>query len=194
MLTTHDEQMAERARLLRNHAINRDTWTRKQTDSPWAYNVAGIGHKCNMADIMAAIGLVQLRTVVPQHMRRRAVAHHYRASFERRDDIMLQAISPDVEHAYHLFPILLRLEMLRADRDTIMRDLLAMGVSTAIHYRPLHMFTDFVCHCRVGTHCTQVSEWVFERLISLPLYSSLTDESVDYIIESLFELLKRYRR
>lgn len=194
MLTTPDEQLAERARLLRNHAIRRDAWARKETQDPWAYNVEGIGHKCNMPDIMAAIGLVQLRAVVAQHARRREVTRRYRAAFERRDDVMLQSVRPEVEHAFHLFPILLRLDMLRADRDTIMRGLLAMGVSTAIHYRPLHLYPDFVCHCRVGERCREASEWIFERLISLPLYSSLADESVDRIIESVTDLLKRYRR
>jgi perosamine synthetase len=194
MVTTADAALAQKIRLARLHAIRRDVWTRTNTADPWLYDVEGLGHKYNMPDILAALGLAQLDSLESDLRQRTEIAERYRRAFVRRDDLRLQSIRGDVVHAHHLFPVLLNIEALRLDRDQVMREMHASGVSTSLHYRPLHLFPGFAALCRIGPKCGQASEWVYERLITLPLYSRLSDQDVDRVCETLIGVLTRNRR
>jgi perosamine synthetase len=147
-----------------------------------------------MSDMMAAMGLVQLESVADELHRRQAIAGQYLRAFAGREDVRTQFVRPEVRHAWHLFPILLRLDMLRVDRDEFMRELLDRGIATSIHYRPLHLFERFAPHCRIGPRCGEASGWIYERLITLPLYSRLDPQDVAWIIESVLDLLQKHKR
>jgi dTDP-4-amino-4,6-dideoxygalactose transaminase len=192
MLTTDDVALADRVRVSRSHGMRRDAFTRDRAADPWAYDIEGLGHKCNPTDIMSAIGLAQLETVVSEHDRRTQLAARYRHALGGRETLSLQTISSDVVHSHHLFPVLLNLDALAIDRDEVMREMNRRGISTSIHYRPLHQFPDFARRCRIDR--TTNSDWVYERLVSLPLYTRLADEDVDRVAATLIEILEDHSR
>ena len=194
MVTTNDASLAARIRIARLHGMRRDAFTRDCGPDPWAYDVQGLGYKCNLTDIASALGLAQLDGVEEQDRRRAQIASRYRRALAGRDELILQSISSDVVHGNYLFPVLLRIEMLDVDRDTIMRELLARGVATSVHYRALHLFPDFVTFCRISPQCGENSGWVCQRLITLPLYARLSDADVDLVVQTLIEVIERHRR
>ena len=195
MVTTPDPELASRIRLARHHGIRKDAWTRRCDDEPWNYDIEGPGHKYDMPDLLAAIGLAHLRRVHEEFGRRRTLAERYRASLrEREDELSLLTVSPFVEHGWHLFTVLLNLEALGTTRDQILRDLLEMGIVCAVHYRPLHLFPGFAALCKVTPDCGKTSEWAYERLISLPFYTSLQFDDVDRVADALIGRLRYHRR
>ena len=194
MLTTDDLALAERVRVSRSHGMRRDAFTRDCAADPWTYDIEGLGYKCNPTDIMSALGLAQLESVDDEHRRRVQIAARYRSALDGREDLSLQIISRDVIHSHHLFPVLLNLDALTITRDSVMREMGQRGISTSIHYRPLHQFAGFATRCRVGPTGTPNSDWVYERLISLPLYTRLADEDVDRVVAALIEILEENRR
>lgn len=194
MLTTNDLSLAERVRTARSHGIRRDAFTRETRPDPWAYDVRGSGHKCNLPDVLAALGVAQLDAIDREHRKRETLVARYRSWFVSRDDVMLQSLRPGVVHSHHLFPVLLRLEALTIGRDEVMRELQRRGIGTSLHYRPLHLFEEVAARCRVSACAGGGAEWVYERLISLPLYSTLTQDDVDLVASTLIDVLQSHAR
>jgi dTDP-4-amino-4,6-dideoxygalactose transaminase len=195
MVTTPDSELASRIRQARSHGIGKDAWTRRSDSEPWEYDIEGPGHKYDMPDLLAAIGLVHLRCVHEEFARRLVLAERYRIALQNREDeLSLLTVSPFVEHGWHLFTVLLNLEALGSTRAQIMHDLLERGITCAVHYRPLHMFPGFASLCKVAPGCGKTSEWAYERLISLPFYSTMRFDEVDRVVDTLIERIRYYRR
>jgi perosamine synthetase len=179
---------------MRSHGIRRDAFTRDRENDPWAYDIEYRGFKCNPTDITSAIGLSQLESVHDEHQRRTQIAERYRSILDKRGDLTLQSISSDVVHSHHLFPVLLNVDALAIDRDDVMREMNCRGIGTSIHYRPLHLFDRFVRHCRIGPTGTSNADWIYKRLMSLPLYTRLTNDDVDRVATTLIDIVQEHRR
>ena len=139
MITTDSEEMAKRIKVMRLHGINRDIWDRYTATKPnWYYEVVAPGFKYNMADLMAAIGIHQLKKVERFRKRRQAIAMHYTEEFS---DLPLRtpvARNPEDTHSWHLYVIQLELEKLSIDRDVFIEKMAEKGIGTSVHFIPFH--------------------------------------------------------
>ena len=175
MLTTDDDELAARARRLRWMGISTSTYERNYEEGfpisryKWDYSVDEIGFKSNMHDISAAIGLVQLRRLADMQDTRRLLVALYETYLEKVPGIKV------FEHvrgsSYHL--------MLATcdDRDTLFTYLREHGVSTGVHYRPIHTYK---CY-GMSQHSLPITESVWKNLITLPLYPDLDPQQVRHI-------------
>jgi dTDP-4-amino-4,6-dideoxygalactose transaminase len=191
MLTTDDPELARRVRLMRLHGIDRDVWHRFTATRPlWEYDVVAPGYKYNMPDVNAAIGLAQLERAAAMRDRREACA----ASYRRRLAVLLDCIELPAlrvapgDHAWHLFWLVVRPEA-GIRRDRLIELLAARGVGTSVHYRPLHRMTYFRERYRLDPADFPGAERIWRGCLSLPLYSALTDEDLEYITDTLIEIL-----
>ena len=123
MAVTADAELAARMRLLSLHGLSHDAWDRYSGNGSWDYRILAPGYKYNMTDIAAAIGIHQLARAEEMRQRREEIAHEYMQRLADVDEIELPAGRPDRLHAWHLFPIRLRLELLSIDRDRFIREL-----------------------------------------------------------------------
>jgi dTDP-4-amino-4,6-dideoxygalactose transaminase len=123
MLTTDDDELAQRARLMALHGISRDAWKRYAADGSWYYDVVAAGYKYNLTDIAAALGRVQLRRLEGMRAARAAIAARYDMAFATLAELEPPSTSPGVEHAWHLYALRLRLERLRIDRAQFIQEL-----------------------------------------------------------------------
>jgi len=176
-ITLKDESMAERAKKMRWLGIDRETWDRTQLDKSywWEYSIDEIGVKSHLNDIHAAIGLVQLQKLEEANRRRREIVQMYRLSLQDIEQIeMPPEETPDFVSSWHIF------EVKTQRRDELNLFLGRNGISTGVHYKPLHLYS---CYGRQPS--LPVAEDVFRRILTLPLYPDLTDSEVAYVTDTI---------
>lgn len=190
MVTTDNEEWAARVRALRLHGLDRDAWKRYRADGTWRYDVTEAGFKYNMPDTAAAMARVQLSRMYELTEQRARVVRAYDEAFAGEEALELFPHPADRESAYHLYPVKLNLPRITCSRDEFLEKLAVCGVHGSVHFIPLHHFTLF----KEQAGNQPVSDNLFERVLSLPLYSGMTAEDVDYVIEVVRDTLKECRR
>ncbi|MFC1846259.1 DegT/DnrJ/EryC1/StrS family aminotransferase [Chloroflexota bacterium] len=172
MITTNNEEVANKCRLLRSH------W---QTSK---YLHPGIGLNYRMSEVEAAIGLEQLKKLDQLVQLRRKNAAYLTSELSEIDGIVLPFVNVNVKHSYHQYAILLDLKRLSSTRDEFTEALKKLGIGTGIHYpRPLHKQPAF--ESIVGNMSLPVSEDVCNRIISLPVYPQLNNDDLVRIVKAI---------
>jgi dTDP-4-amino-4,6-dideoxygalactose transaminase len=194
LLTTDDDALAERARLLSLHGISKDAWKRYAKDGPLLWETLAPGYKYNMFDIQAALGLAQLEFLESWWHVRAAYVSRYRLALADIPEIRSLGEEAGVRHAHHLFVIVLDTDHLRGGRDAVMADLRAEGIGTGIHFRSLSLHPFYRERYQLARGDLPVAEHVSERLLSLPLYPKMTPRDVDDVIEALRRVIAARRR
>ena len=194
MLTTNDAELAARARLMALHGISRDAWKRYTAEGTWAYEVVEAGYKYNLTDMAAALGRVQLRRLEEMRDGRAAIAACYDAAFDAMPEIERPAVGPAVRHAWHLYPIRLRLEALSIDRARFIQELRDRQIGTSVHFIPLHTQPFYAGRYGYRRGDFPVAEAEFARLISLPIYSRMSADDVASVIDAVADVVEGHRR
>jgi dTDP-4-amino-4,6-dideoxygalactose transaminase len=184
VLLTNDDGIAERARVLSLHGMDRDAWKRYSSNGSWRYDVCEPGFKYNLADPLAAIGLVQLHRLEEMQRRREELARRYRERMSNLPGIGLPSPvrHPDDRHSYCMFVALVDGALAGIDRDTLIERLRDARIGTSVHYIPTHLLS---AYRRFGSQPLAVTESVWETLISLPLYPDMTNRDVDDVVGAI---------
>jgi dTDP-4-amino-4,6-dideoxygalactose transaminase len=193
-MLTGAPDLIERARVLSLHGITRDAWKRHGEGSSWDYEVIAAGFKYNMADIQAAIGIHQLGRLEEGARRRRAIAERYSATLAGSDWLDVPVERPDVESAWHLYVVRLRLDRLRIDRAHFAAELEARGIEVGVHFKPIHLHAYFRSRYGWGPREFPVAQREYERILSLPLYPQLRDHEADQVIESVLDIAEQHAK
>ena len=194
MLTTDDDELAERARLMRLHGMSTDSWNRYGVGGSWYYEVVEAGFKYNLTDLAAAIGLVQLGRLDELHLARQTIAARYDQSFRSSELIEIPPRRSEDVHAWHLYVIRLNLDALRIDRNEVIRRLGEAGVGSSVHFIPLHLQPYYQRRFGYEPGAFPVAERLFESSISLPIWPGMTDGEVDRVTETLLGICRAARR
>lgn len=155
----------------------------QQRSNPWDYDVLYPGYKCNMTDIAASIGLAQLERMDAMFSRRRELVRQYDALLDQERFCRPGHFAPGVESSCHLYPLRLR-GVTREQRDRIIRSLYEQGISANIHFKPLPMLT---AYRQMGFSPSgyPIAMKTYENEISLPLFSTMTDEQAEITASAL---------
>jgi dTDP-4-amino-4,6-dideoxygalactose transaminase len=190
MLTTDDDRLAERARVMRLHGISRDVFDRYRGSKPsWEYEVIAPGFKYNLTDVAAAIGLHQLRRADEMWARRERIALRYMKAFAHLP-LQLPSIRQAADrHAWHLFVVQLDTRRLAIDRDTFIRRLSERGVGTSVHFIPLHRQPYWRDTYGLRAEQFPQAEAAFQRVVSLPMYSAMSNDEVEYVVDAVTDVL-----
>jgi dTDP-4-amino-4,6-dideoxygalactose transaminase len=182
MVVTRDVEVAAKVRLARSHGMSSLTWDRHQGHS-LSYDVTMLGYNYRIDEIRAVLGLVQLAKLPGANSRRLELTLLYREKLVNVSDLILP-FAPEVEaSACHLFPLVLPPG---TDRAAFMAALAGQGVQTSIHYPPIHQFShyrglwppDF-------DHGLPRTEEVAPRLVTLPLFPTMTSEQLDRVVTAV---------
>lgn len=191
---SHDAELVERVGVLGLHGMSSDAWNRYSDRGTWFYDVLEPGHKFNMTDVQAALGIHQLRKADEFRVRRTEIAALFDRDLSAEEGVDTPAPCGDCEHAWHLYTIRLRLETLRIDRDRFVRCLMDEGIGASVHFIPIHYhsyYRDRLDHARGSL---PVTESFFEQAVSLPIYPSMTDADAMDVVEAVKKLLHFYKR
>jgi dTDP-4-amino-4,6-dideoxygalactose transaminase len=193
MLTGPPDLLAD-ARTWALHGMSRDAYRRYEADGSWRYDVVLPGFKYNMADLQAAIGLVQLRRLPELQRRRREIVSCYDRAFGALPEVQVPTVRPEVESAYHLYVLRLRLDRLTIDRAGLIRELTARRIGSSVHFIPIHHHTYYRERYRYPEGTFPVADREFERIVSLPLSPRLSARDVEDVIGAVSEIVERSRR
>lgn len=192
MVTTPSEELFRRMKVLCLHGISRDAWNRYTEKGSWFYKVEECGFKDNMTDIAAAIGLVQLRKLDRMNARRAEIAGRYNHAFGAMEEVQLPPVREDSKHAWHLYALRLNLEMLAIDRAQFFEEMKALGIGCSVHFIPIPLHPYYKRTLEMRDPCTlALSE--YPRLLSLPIYSKMSDGEVERVIDAVKEIAAKNR-
>jgi dTDP-4-amino-4,6-dideoxygalactose transaminase len=182
MLVTRDPELAKRARVMRLHGINRDAFDRFTAKVPsWYYEIVAPGFKYNLTDIAAALGLHQLKRLPAFQRRREQIAARY---FEALAGLplILPPKAPDGDvHSWHLYVLRLSDEA-PVSRDVFIERMFEQGIGCSVHYVPLHQHPYWKERYGLTAAMFPESQKAYERTVTIPLYTAMTNEQVERVI------------
>ena len=191
MVVTDSDEIADRIRVMRLHGINRDIWNRYRDNKPnWFYEVIEPGFKYNMPDLMAAIGIHQLRKAERLQKRRQAIARRYDEAFMNLPLKIPYVSDTEDLHAWHLYVIQLDLERISISRDEFIEQMAEKGIGTSVHFIPLHLHPYWRDRYGLSPEDFPVALDCYHRATSLPIYSKMSDDQVAQVIQAVTKILK----
>ncbi len=185
MLVTRNAELAQRARVMRLHGMNRDAFDRFTAKVPsWYYEVVAPGFKYNLTDIAAAMGLHQLKKVRAFQQRRAAIAARFDMAFAGLPLITPPGPAAGDLHAWHLYALRLGKDA-AITRDRFIESLFEQCIGCSVHYIPLHLHPYWRDRYQLQAAQFPHSQLAYERLISLPIYTRMSDADVDRVIAAV---------
>jgi perosamine synthetase len=193
MVSTNDPKLAETLRRFRNHGISSDA-RQRQTAGQWHYEMVLLGFNYRLSDFACALGMQQLKKLDANLARRREIASRYTSAFRGTSGVIPPAVRPDVNPAWHLYPIRLDLEKLTTDRAEIFRALRAENIGVNVHYIPVHFHPYYREQFGYRGGEFPVAEDAYSRLISLPMFHGMSDRDVEDVIAAVRKVTGSYTR
>ena len=191
MLVTRDAKLAQRARTMRLHGMSRDAFDRFTATVPsWYYEIVAPGFKYNLTDIAAALGLVQLKRLRAFHERRRQLAARLDAGLAGLPLVLPPRPPAGDEHAWHLYVVRLA-DDAPVTRDAFIEAMYGAGFGCSVHYIPLHLQPYWRERYGLTPAMFPASQHAFERMVSLPLYTRMSDEDVERVCDSVATAIGR---
>ncbi|WP_456449425.1 UDP-4-amino-4,6-dideoxy-N-acetyl-beta-L-altrosamine transaminase [Hydrogenimonas sp.] len=182
MVTTNDEALYEKLRILRNHGM-----VKTSAMKPWEYEMRTLGFNYRITDIQCALGLSQLKKLDRFVARRRELAKRYDEFFA--DHPLIRPLYPFSEHAsYHLYVVLIDFEKAACDREALFVEMRERGIGLQLHYMPVNR-QPYYRNLGYGDESIPVMEAYYGHCVSLPLFPALSDEEQAYVVRSLEEIL-----
>ena len=184
---TWNELLYRLGQLFSLHGQNKDALAKTKLGA-WEYDIIGPWYKCNMTDIMAALGLVQMERYPKLLERRHEIVAKYNAALKDCNVAVLNHKDANHCSSHHLY--LVRLQgKTREETNKVIEQMAERGIATNVHYKPLPMMTAYKA---LGFDIKNYSNayHLFENEITLPLHTRLTDEDVEYVISNFVDIIK----
>ncbi len=185
MIITDDEGIASKLRLLRSHGMTSLTLDRYKGHA-YSYDVVSLGYNYRASEMTAAIGIVQLHKLSSKNKRRKELVNLYNSLLSGSQVLSVPFQNHPGESSYHIYPVLINENI---DRNDFMGHLKTQGIQTSIHYPPIHRFSYHRDLC--GPSCDlSITERVTSREVTLPLYPSMCEADVHYVVDHINNYLK----
>lgn len=193
-ITTDNDELYKKLVLFRTHGITRvQEWMDKPSEGGWYYQQVDLGYNYRMTDMQAALLSSQLDKLEVFAARRKELVKKYDEAFSSIPELFVQKEISQSDTVRHLYILQFNLEMLNCDRRAIYDALQAEGVGVNVHYIPVYSFPYYQKLGYKMGDCPN-AEKLYERIISIPLYYSLTDEQQNKVIEAVKKVIDYYRK
>ncbi len=194
MITTEDDALAHKIAVASLHGMDHDAWKRYDKAGSWYYEIHDTGFKYNLSDVHAAIGLAQLRRADDLLRRRTAIARAYNEAFRGLEALQVPYAEQNIVHAWHLYVLRLRPELLRIGRAQFVEMLRERGVGCSVHCIPLHTMDFYQRRYGYRNGDFPIAEEVFSRCLSLPIFPSMEEGDVAQVIDTVASLVRENAR
>jgi len=188
IITTNDANLAARMRVFRNHGITTDHRQRAQTGS-FFYEMVELGYNYRITDFQCALGLSQLRKLAEMVTKRQQIAAWYDAAFASFDYVHPLIVRDDVKHGYHIYVVRFDLEKLGMSKAQLFNALRAENIGINVHYIPVHLHPYYREHLNTAPGLCPVAEAAYEQIITLPLFSAMTENDVNDVVAACRKLM-----
>lgn len=194
MITTNNEEAASKLMMLRLHGMSRDAWKRHAANGSWRYDIEYPGYKYNMTDLSAALGIRQLEKVDSFIKTRKDYAKIYDSLLADVPEITTPYVGKDEDHIYSLYSVLLDTSNLKISRDQVIEELKKANIGSSVYFIPIHLFTYYKKTYKYKLGDFPISEEVFEKIISLPLYPRMKKTDIHYVVKTLKKIISSNRK
>ena len=193
-ITTNDDELYKKLLLFRTHGITRvNEWMDKPSEGGWYYQQVDLGYNYRITDMQAALLSSQLDKLDIFASRRKELVKRYNEAFNEMPEIIVQKEIPGSDTVHHLYIIQLELEKLTCGRKEVYDALQAEGVGVNVHYIPVYSFPYYQKFGYKMGLCPN-AEYLYERIISIPLFYSMSDEDQEKVIEAVNKVISYYRK
>jgi len=189
VVSVKDPEDYDRIQRLRLHGISKDAWKRYDQKEAWEYDVAENGYKYNPTDLSMALGIAQMNKIELMNEKREGIFKFYQAGLKGNELIETLEQKPERESSHHLFVIKLKLEKLKISRDRFIEILSKEGIKCSVHFIPLTHFNFYINQGWKADQFPQVEDF-FRRIISIPIFPSMTDSMRQFVLEKVIEIAK----
>ena len=189
MVVTDNEKFYEKLKVFRTHGI-----VKKPEQGGWYYEIEELGFNYRLTDIQCALGLSQFKKIDRFIALRRKLVAIYQRAFRDIQEVLLPREQPYARSAYHIYPIQLRLELLKAGREEIFEAFQKQGIAVQVHYMPVHLHPFYQKNFGYKEGDFPQAEHYYERAITLPLFPKMTQKQVKYVITCVKEVIQSFRK
>ena len=184
MISTNDENFAKKLRVLREHGMSKSAIDR-ESEASWYYDVVDLGYNYRLNELQAALGSSQLKRV-EDGIKLRMEAARYYGERMKFNGIVAPYEAARRSHIYHLYVIKVDEGKFGKTRAELFKKLSDNKVGVSLHYTPLHKLSFYKKFLK-STDKFPVAEQIYRQILSLPLYPTMTENDVDYVVESIGE-------
>jgi len=194
MVSTNNDELMAKMKMLALHGISKDAWNRYAENGSWYYQVLAPGFKYNLSDLQSALGIHQLARLERFIATRARLAHLYTELLRDIDELELPSGCDYGRHSWHLYILRLNLDKLTIDRDAFMRELRRRNIGASVHFIPIPLHPFFAPWAGLKRNrCPRALE-LYSRIISLPLYPSLSEADLEYVASAVREIVASARK
>lgn len=190
---TNDEFIDKKIKMLRTHGMTKDESILEKNDGPWYYEMHEVGFNYRITDFQCALGISQLKKLDSFVEKRRKVANYYDEVFSKDDRFIIPFVSPNVKHAYHLYPLQIKFDELKISKKDFFLKMKEKNILLQVHYIPVHLQPFYRKKFGFKEGDFPVAEEFYKREVSIPIYPSLSQLDLNYISKSIIETLEEVR-
>ncbi|MFZ3131519.1 MAG: DegT/DnrJ/EryC1/StrS family aminotransferase [Desulfosporosinus sp.] len=193
MVTTDDQALADKIRVLSSHGMTHSAWNRYSAAGSWFYEIQYPGYKYNMTDIQAALGITQLAKLERMQGIREQIAERFNTEFGKMPELEIPVELAYARHAWHLYILKLNLDKLSIDRAQFIEELKAEQIGSSVHFIPVHMHPYYRETYGYKPGDFPKAEAIYERIISLPLCPRMSGQDTEDVIDAVRRVVERSR-
>ena len=180
-VVTNNEEFNDKLKMVRNHGIDKNAGERYGKDASYVYDMKFLGRNYRITDFQCALGISQLNKLDGFIERRQYLARLYDKLLEDVGFIELPYVKKNVEHAWHIYTIFLN----RGSRNDFFRDMKEGNIGVNVHYIPVYRFSYYKEKFNINPMDFPITEEVFSKIITLPLYPKMSEKAVEYVCDKI---------
>ncbi len=189
MLTTNDDDLAEKIRILSLHGLSKDAWKRYSNEGYKHYDVIYPGFKYNMTDIQSSMGLEQLKKIIGFLDIRNKHKNIYDYFIQNIPHVSIVNEIEDIVHARHLYIIKIDIDKLKITRDELMTLMIQENIGVSVHFMPIHFHTYYKEKYGFIESDFPVASKLAKEILSLPFYPKMNEDDIEYVCSKLNEII-----
>ena len=189
VVVTNNKEFYEKLKMLRNHGIDKSALDRFGPKAGWAYDLKLLGRNYRITDFQAALGISQLKKLDEFIRRREEIVRMYNKAFEDMPEIETPIVKPYVKPAWHIYTVLLN----GINRYEFFRKMRERNIGVNLHYIPIYRFSYYQQHFNINPRDFPVTEEVFSKIVTLPLFPKMEGEEITYVINTVKETINEVK-
>jgi UDP-4-amino-4,6-dideoxy-N-acetyl-beta-L-altrosamine transaminase len=190
-ILTNDSKLDAKVRMLRSHGMTKDSSKLGKNEGNWYYEMHEVGYNYRITDLQCELGRTQLSKLDHFVSKRRNIANNYHHSFIGNHSIILPKIAPNVEHAYHLYPLQINFKEIGLDKRKFFTDAKKCGIDFQVHYIPIHLQPYYQKKYGFKLGDFPNSESFYLNETSIPIYPVLSLENQQKVVDTITKLINR---
>ena len=193
-IITNSRKLAEKLKVLRVNGMDKESWKRNTQSGNWDYAIISEGYKYHMNDLAASLGIHQIKKLDRFRKIRAEIASIYDSELQTVSEITIPFRESDIQHAHNIYAILIDTKNLKITRNQIIDRLKEFNIGSIVYFRPLHLQPYFQRKFGYKKGDFPNAEYVFERMICLPIYPAMEIDAVKFVSRVLKRIIEENRK